>query len=322
MDNENKHEECTRSIANFFRRFAAFFIDGIILGIAGLFAGLALGDHFVALGWKGRFIGVAVSLLYFSVFNSEVLNGQTIGKKILSLQVVQRNGRLLPYHKSLIRSLVLLLFGFLNGWSIPGLTDSVVVSSIYGFILFGVGLLLVYLYVFNVKTRQSIHDLIFDTFVIRTGINNPCPFGVISRKHYMVSGALLLGIIVVGLLSANLSKNEPFKNLIVIRDAIENLEPVYNVTVKRSSFRGFKKQDSPTELIAVVAYTNDKANLRSDVHAAIANMILHHANDLSDSDLIVIQMVYGYDIGISRNWERNPVQHTVAEWRNLLSESK
>ena len=54
-------------IAGFWRRFFAFFIDSLILSIAGFVLGFIFFDYFVAIGTFGRLIGFAISLLYFGI---------------------------------------------------------------------------------------------------------------------------------------------------------------------------------------------------------------------------------------------------------------
>ena len=57
-------------IAGFWRRLAAFLIDGIILSVPTMLVGLAFFQWAVSLGQAGRLVGFIVALLYFGVLNS------------------------------------------------------------------------------------------------------------------------------------------------------------------------------------------------------------------------------------------------------------
>lgn len=75
-------------ICGFWRRIGALVVDTLVLGVLGSVAGLFLEDIFVQLGGWGRLIGFVVSITYFGVMNSSLANGQTIGKRILNIKVV------------------------------------------------------------------------------------------------------------------------------------------------------------------------------------------------------------------------------------------
>jgi uncharacterized RDD family membrane protein YckC len=90
-------------ICGFWRRIGALFIDSLVLGILGSVIGLFLEDTFVQLGGWGRLIGFAVSITYFGVMNSSLSNGQTIGKKILNIRVVDSSNSTISLPKSFVR---------------------------------------------------------------------------------------------------------------------------------------------------------------------------------------------------------------------------
>ena len=49
-------------------------------------------DRLAALGSLGRLIGGAIALAYFALMNSELGGGQTFGKRLVKIRVVQANG--------------------------------------------------------------------------------------------------------------------------------------------------------------------------------------------------------------------------------------
>lgn len=77
-------------VAVFWRRIFAAGIDGIILFIIGLILGHFFGGLFIQMERWGCLIGFLVVLLYSGALNSIEFGGQTLGKKILSIQVVDK----------------------------------------------------------------------------------------------------------------------------------------------------------------------------------------------------------------------------------------
>jgi uncharacterized RDD family membrane protein YckC len=70
--------------AGFWIRFLAVLIDGVGLGIIGFAIGSALGP-------SGNIIGLVIGLAYYSYFEGSA-SGQTVGKKICNIRVIDFNG--------------------------------------------------------------------------------------------------------------------------------------------------------------------------------------------------------------------------------------
>lgn len=175
-------------IAGFWKRLLALIIDSLLLGAVGFLLGLMFFDQFARLGGWGRLVGFIIALLYFGVFNSSIGKGQTIGKRITSIKVVDREGQFLSPQKSFLRSTILEVPFFLNGALIP---PSVLISPLgvlVGLIIFGIGGAIIYLYIFNRRTRQSLHDLAAGSFVIRSFAAAPPVAIGISKFHIVVVG--------------------------------------------------------------------------------------------------------------------------------------
>jgi hypothetical protein len=68
------------------------------------------------------------------------------------------------------------------------------IGFLIGFILFGFGGAIVYLYVFNRRTQQSLHDLVVGTFVTRAFPHGKV-VGSIWRPHLIMVGLWLVAVI-------------------------------------------------------------------------------------------------------------------------------
>ena len=82
--------------AGFWRRFGAYLIDSILIGIV-------VGILTAALKTPGYFVGIAIGLAYFVYFEGGS-TGQTIGKRVLDIRVIDyATGGPLGYGKAFLR---------------------------------------------------------------------------------------------------------------------------------------------------------------------------------------------------------------------------
>src|SRR5689334_1211750 len=84
-----------------FKRVLAFLVDCIVLApFLSLVPYVFIGEYEIIL-----IIDFPITVLYFTILNSRHFNGQTVGKRIFKLQVVDQQGSLISLGKSLVRSL-------------------------------------------------------------------------------------------------------------------------------------------------------------------------------------------------------------------------
>ncbi len=153
-------------VAGFWRRISAFFIDVVILAIPFIILGFVFRDLAFSLGPWGRIIGYGIALLYWGFFNSTFENGQTVGKKIMKIAVVDRTGDYLSLEKAMSRALVLAPIGLLNGWAAPFMKTPIMVY-VGNAVVWGGALALLYGFIINRRTQQGIHDLIVGSYVVK-----------------------------------------------------------------------------------------------------------------------------------------------------------
>jgi uncharacterized RDD family membrane protein YckC len=103
--------------AGFFRRFFALLIDWLFLSIIG---DIVFMSYQLGFGKKGSAMNIDVvmglstilAILYFTLLIGD--GGQTFGKKIFRIRVIQTNGMSVSYGKALARSLGYILSFFLG----------------------------------------------------------------------------------------------------------------------------------------------------------------------------------------------------------------
>lgn len=298
--------------AGFWRRSAAFIVDALVLGAIGALAGWALFDVFARMGGYGRALGFVLALAYFGVMNSTLCAGQTLGKRLLGVRVVGKDGSPLSLPQSLLRYSVLGIPFFLNGAPLD--TDVVLspLAYVLSLVIFGGLASILYLYVFNRRGRRSLHDLAVGSSVVvaRMPIATITPAPV-WRVHLMVVGLFLVAATAVPAVTGRLAQSEHFKDLLVAYEAV-NAEPgVQNAQISHNiAFRS----GSP-DVESVVAQVNLLEGRVDDGAFAerIAGIILAKDRKAPRMSAIHVTLVYGYDLGIASSWRWKSYQFAPQE---------
>jgi hypothetical protein len=195
-------------------------------------------------------------------------------------------------------------------------------------LVFGMGVAMIYLYIANVSTRQTLHDLFAGTFVVkRDG-------GVVEnrthRVHLVIVGVWLL-LFVAGIpLAWPLIKNfdasklfgGDFKTLTAVYHAV-NAEPGVlsaQVTQNTNTFWNSGKKETTTSLQVTVTIDHavDDAEAKS-VAKVIAQRVLAVTPDIIDREKLSVTVRYGYDIGVWSRWNAFNSIDTPADWKTALA---
>jgi uncharacterized RDD family membrane protein YckC len=303
------------AIAGFWRRIGAFVTDTIILGVIGLIIGTALYSTLAGIGASARLIGFAISLLYFGVLNSRVGEGQTLGNRWWGVRVVGARGEPLSLARSCVRYVVLGIPLFFNNLPLPGaILSSPVIGALLSLMVLGGGLAIVYLYVFNRRTRQSLHDLLVGSYVIRVGGGeSPRPRLPVWQGHWVV--VAIIALISLGAPSAVglLANQDFFSGLLPLYHDVEAKPHVMNAKVER----GWSKvNDRPaTHYLAAQLRLDAPMTDDSDYAHEIAKTLIHGDPHRDNEDHVVVVLCYGYDIGIATGWKRHTYSFTSDELR-------
>ncbi|MGB3480464.1 MAG: RDD family protein [bacterium] len=314
--NEKSSEEKSESpISGFWIRIFAFLIDGLVIGAFGLIIGLIFRPYLIQMGAWGRLLGFLIAIMYFGVQNSVICQGQTIGKRITKIRVVNKNGKSISIGRSTCRSAILSLPYFLNGALIPpSITDSIF-GVVLILVIFGGLICPVYLYIFNRKTRQSLHDLVCKTYVVKARLAEPIAIGSVSRIHYVIVVLVFIGILISSIvLGSKPSKDRQY--LDILYDAVNEIENSTPAGVSIGTATGPK--GSNRYVAARVTYQTDPGDLEA-ASEQIAEAILATNPPISRyDDFITVTALYGFDIGIASSWRWHVEGLTPAEWEERL----
>ena len=302
-------------ISGFWRRFFAFVIDSTLLGIIGWILGTILFDKFARIGPAARLVGFCIALAYFGFFDSSAGHGQTIGKRLLRLKLVDRLGYALPPSEAIIRFFV---FGgpyFLNGLSLPLSRTPLGVTILLAIVVFGVGGSNLYLLVFNRGTRQGLHDLVAGSFVVTADAEGPVITKPFWRTHWVIAGALVVALGgSAAVLVPRLMRMGPFPQLLTDLQLIEKIDGVQTGRVQQ--LYSLQTGDNPktTNLIVHLQWTGPGEDQDYAANEA-AKLILDHDPNAQRYSKIIIQVSRGYDLGISSGWVSRGFSYSPDEWR-------
>lgn len=137
--------------AGFWSRFLAVLIDGIILGVVNVLLGSILGTTGLNKSnenlWLGQLLSFALSVGYYVYYQAKA--GQTIGKRTMKIKVVTASGTTPSMMTFFLREII---------------------GKIISALVFCLG----YLWMLWDPRKQTWHDKIASTFVIKVG-NQPAP---------------------------------------------------------------------------------------------------------------------------------------------------
>ncbi len=301
------------------RRFLAFAIDGIILGLGVMLVALPFFEPLSRLGPWGRMIGFLITLPYFAILDSRAGNGQTLGKRLLHLQVVDKDGATISLGKSVLRYAVFAVPFFVNGILLPTSRTPWIVSALIDLVIFGIGGATLYLMLFNRHTRQGLHDLAAGTYVAdadKSGAPNVEP---IWKIHWVILGSLFLIFSVVGAILGNkLAKSGSFPQLLEDVRLIEGMEGVQVAGVQDLTWTSWGSGERKTIFVINVFWAGKSAD--EEVFAdQVARLIMEHDMKVKEHDLLRVNLNRGYDLGIAHTQVSHAYEHTPAEWSSRLS---
>ena len=303
-------------ISGFWRRVGAFLIDTILLGLIGLVLGIFFSQQFVELGGWGRAIGFPIAAIYFAILNSRVGGGQTIGKRVLGIQVIDKTGELIDLKRSTLRYIIIGIPYFLNGAIISESILYPLGVYIVSLLVFGFGLSIVYLFVFNRNTRQSLHDAIAGTYVVRKYVESTGTIEPVWSVHYAVCGIAMVLSLLSPLFIGRLSQDEFFTELLKTREQIQEVPQVVYATIQdgRSTFSPASGESQTTTYLSTQVYIKNKNIEDERLAAEIANIILKTHKEATQRTLIQVVLTYGYDIGIASKWNQYRYSFTPEYW--------
>jgi uncharacterized RDD family membrane protein YckC len=268
------------------------------------------------MGSWGRLVGFAVALLYFGVQNSKITGGQTMGKRVLRIKVVAKDGSPLSLQSAFIRFLPLGAPWFLNNAQYSEQTIFSPWAYVISVAVFGVGLSVVYLYIFNRKSRQSLHDLLVGSYVVPAGNSGPVVVPAVWNGHFAFCVLIVAASAIMPYFTKGLIANEPFASLISVYSAVDAKPWVVSARVTRQkNFTSGTNGSAAFNSYNIVALVKDSDIGNAGRAKELADLALSIDSSSSSVEVIQVTLVYGYDIGIASSWRSQTFAHSPDIWR-------
>ncbi len=300
--------------SGFWRRFFAFLIDGLVLAIPGWLLGVVFYDQLVRMGQAGRLIGFTIALCYFAILNSSIGHGQTVGKRLQKIRVVDLQGETIPLKRSILRYLLLWLPFFCNGLNVG--SGSLWLAIPLALILFGLGGGIVYLFVFNRRDRRSLHDLWARTMVVATAPPGKPHLRPVWRGHFAILAVILVGITVTAAtMIPRLLQQQPIAEMLTLQQSLAEEADVHAVALQ-TGLNPFG--ENATQWLSVNVVLADPDLDLEEAAQKYARLVLTRYPQADAKDLLLVNVTLGFDIGISSGWKNQRFAHSPSEWRELL----
>lgn len=308
-------------VSGVWRRLGALTIDGLVLGAIGLALGLVFYRELIELGQLGRLVGLAIAVPYFSLLNSRIGSGQTVGKRVLGIRVVGATGEPVGPGPAMLRTSVLVLPWALNGLYIPA-DGSMWIQSGLSFAVFGVGGSIIYLLIANRQSRQCLHDLVAHTWVVPVDAHGAPP-GSVPRVHAIVVATLLAASLLLPPIAVTWVAQSPMiADLVPIQTSLQQALGTSRVSVNRGTSAFTSTSGSETsDFLAVSVTLSHEMDDFEPTALRVASIVLEMDDHVSTYDRIVINVSYGFNILIASTNVTRSFSHSAGEWRELVPDS-
>jgi uncharacterized RDD family membrane protein YckC len=300
-----------RRLGALWRRLLAFAIDAIIVGVAGLTLGYIFFDLFMGLGPAGRLVGYFVGFFYFAIPESSFGNGQSVGKRLLSLQIVNADGMPLSIERSSIRYTLFAIPWFVYGLALPITRTPPLVDFLLGMGVFALGGAGLYLMLFNRNTRQGVHDVAAGSYVVEARGDGVVQVQPVGRVHWIMTAVIVILAAAAGIAGPKFATHA-FPQMLEDQGQVEQLPGVQSASMQRViTDRGGAKDVSLTVKVRCVVATTDEQALANQV----ADSIITTDPGVDQYSMLRVVIVRGYDIGIAHGWFSQTYSDTPAGWK-------
>lgn len=329
LQTQSSAESNLFEIAGFWRRLAAFIIDGFIIGVPLIIIGFVFRDWAFSLGPWGRIVGYVIILVYWGFFNSKFRDGQTLGKRMMKIAIVDGNGAYLSPGKALLRAFILAVIGLLNRWQLP-LLQNPILMVIATTIIFGGGLAVLYGFIFNRKTRQGLHDLVVGSYVVKAPPNPQVIAPTIPLIHKritigFVGLGLVLGLSGFFLQSANTTlgilEPEEWEEIQELHAILSENDEFFTVGVNRLNRQ---QVGSPTVMrdLNIEVWVKKSCSRDPEYCNELLKQIAHTAfenyDDIDNLTGMRIAIINQFDLGLATGNFKQGAAWTIEDWRKQL----
>ncbi|MEN6389488.1 MAG: RDD family protein [Syntrophomonas sp.] len=297
-----------QKISGFWRRLAALAIDVLVLAAIGFVVGTIFFNALAQLGSQGFWVGLFIAVIYFSWMNSSFNNGQTIGKRVMKIRVVDALGNTISLGRSIKRS-ALLLVPFMYS-SVEQVSLDLVFKAVALFVTVAI----VYLYIFNNRTRQTVHDLALKTFVVHANYDLALEEIPVSSRHLLAM--TLVGVLIVAFTTfawPQIITQYTIPGSSSILEELQKDPDVYKAAVNHITSNNSAGHSNEMEIAISVKKLPAPIYMKAK---QISELAMQEMPDVRGVDSLSITVNYGYNIGIARYQKSLTYTGTPTDWES------
>lgn len=301
-----------QKISGFWRRLAALAIDMLVLAAIGFVVGALFFNALAQLGSQGYWVGLLIAISYFSWMNSSFNNGQTIGKQVMKIRVVDVLGNPIALWRSIKRAALLLVPFMYPSVEQEGLDLVLRVIALFAIVA------IIYMYIFNNRTRQTIHDLALKTFVVHANYDLALQEFPVPSRHLLAM--TLAGVLIVSLSMfawPRISEQYTIPGTSSTLEMLQKDPDVYRATVEHVIVKDEAGRSDKLEISVSVKKWPAPIYMKAK---QVSELVMQEMPAAREMDSLSITVNYGYNIGIAwyqkgltytgtpDNWESNTVK--------------
>ncbi|RUT72838.1 RDD family protein [Ancylomarina longa] len=282
-----------------FKRMLALFVDFLILGIIGYISGLFFEDFYVSLGKYGTLLGSTITIVYFSILQSSIGNGQTIGKKTIGAKVTDLKGGYLTLEKSFLRSFIV-FFPIMNVQLFSGGNKMLIIVMLLVLTIMAS----VYFILVN-KSRRCLHDILVASIVTKQDVTD---IEIDEQNDRSTMKLIPLGLIVILMIGMGIYQTfteNTISQLLAAKEKIENKNGVIAVNEVKSSTTTYTSTNKPSRTYSSIQISvriddkNEASNIESKYFEDIYEIVKNEIPASQEMDGVTMTLYYGYNIGIA-----------------------
>jgi hypothetical protein len=191
------------------------------------------------------------------------------------------------------------------------------------FLVFGVGVSIAYLLLFNRRTRQSLHDLAVGAYVVSNETGGSV--GTNRRMwslHFGAVGSILTAAMALPYFAQRLTTSLPFAELRSVQQALQRDPDVRHASavVGVSKFFGKDGSVTTTHIFSSNVVLSRRVEDFNSLANRLAQIILDDDPSAEKENVIALSINYGYDIGIASAWRNQHFNFSPQQWRKRFSQ--
>lgn len=293
-------------LAGFWRRLFADILDVLVLGAVGFALSVPFDSLFWRLGAFGAWIGLLITFLYSGLLQAAIGQGQTIGKRILGIQVLRLDGGYLSVPQSLLRYAILAAVSYSSGIIaaigvfVPAAATSETLRVVMSMLALA-GFLGCSVMVILHPQKRGLHDLLAGSIVVRKGAYDQQELMQLADPRREIRALVAVVAPVMLCLAVGvwlLHDSEPQEDQSELKAAQTELRQLAGITSCKFTIHLSPSSEALEVKLGVDRSLIDDKQGASQKMRQAAEILSRQVHGLNDFGYVQITLVASYNLGI------------------------